>query len=146
MLNVKKQKIKDMILKEKITNDMLVARKNGNVVHRNVLSVLLTELEKKEKESGRTTGDVTDSEILPIIKKLIESNILCKNEIENIYLECYLPTKMPDGELETVIRIVIGANNYTIKDMGKIMNYLSTSLPGQYDGKKASELIRKLLN
>ena len=137
-----------MKLKERVTNDMLVARRNNNIIQRNVLSVLITELEKIEKLDPklRSKGEVTDNEVISVTKKLIESNIECKNEKENIYLDCYLPKKLTDTELETIIQKFATDNNFTIKEMGKIMSYLSNSFSGKYDGKKASELIKKILN
>ena len=37
-------------------------------------------------------------------------------------------------------------NIKTKKDMGKVMGYLKSTIPGQYDGKIANEIISKILN
>lgn len=77
---------------------------------------------------------------------MIDSNIECKNESENIYLEIYLPSKMSDNELVSIIENLIKDNDYkTMKDMGKIMNYLSTNYSGKYDSKFASDNIKSRL-
>jgi uncharacterized protein YqeY len=138
-----------MTLKEQITSDMLVARKSGNTIQKNVLSVLITELEKIEKLElkFRAKGEVTDTEIKVVIKKLVDSNVECNNEEENVYLNCYLPSTLSENELLTIIISEVNANGYnSLKDMGKVMSYLSTNYTGQYDGKIASNFVKSTLN
>lgn len=138
-----------MTLKEQIVDDMSAARKSGNSVQRIVLSVLITELEKIEKTEVklRPKGEVTDDEVKVTVKKLVNANIECKNETENVYLDCYLPKKLTEGELLTIIVSEINAHGYSsMKDMGKIMTHLSANYASRYDGKKASELIKTAFN
>ena len=59
----------------------------------------------------------------------------------------YLPQKMSREELENVVRDIVEA----LKDinsevqMGKVMSVLKNSYGGTYDGKIASEIVRKEL-
>lgn len=137
-----------MTLKEQIVEEKLAASKSGNTVQRNLLSVFLTELEKLEKLDIkiRPKGDVTDEEVMLVAKKLADSNTLCKNEAENVYLEKYLPKLLSETELKEIIAIEINTHGYSIKDFGKIMSYLSTYYSKQYDGKVASDLIKSKLS
>jgi len=64
-----------------------------------------------------------------------------------MYLECYLPDTITDEDLDTIIKDYMTEMDYnTMKDMGKVMGYLSKTYPGQYDGKIASTFVRKYIN
>lgn len=135
-----------MSLTEKISDDMLGARKSGNTVQKNVLSTLIGEIDKKSKEVGRTLP-VTDAEVISLIKKLISSNIECNTPDENVYLECYLPKVLSLTQLTSIVERIVTDNSYsTMKDMGKVMSYLSSNYAGEYDGKMASEVIKTFLS
>ncbi|MCK9446261.1 GatB/YqeY domain-containing protein [bacterium] len=128
-----------MTLREQIIKDKMEAMKSGNTIQKNVLSTLQGEFERNNK-----TPD--DSIVISQIKKMIDSNIECKTESENVYLEIYLPKKLSDNEVIKIIENVIKENDYkTMKDMGKIMTYLSTNYSGKYDSKFASENIKSRL-
>lgn len=128
-----------MTLKERIQADRVLALKEGNTVKRNLLGVLVGELELKGKTS-------TDEQVVSIIKKLIESNKLSNTTDENIYLECYLPTMLSTNELELIILSICDSYGFTKKkDMGKVMKVLKERVPGLYDGKVASYLVNKNL-
>jgi hypothetical protein len=134
------------MLLEKITGDMLSARKSGNTAQKNVLSTLIGEMDKKSKEVGRTSP-VTDGEAISIIKKLISSNVECNTIDENVYLECYLPKVLSLTQLTSIVERIVEDNSYsTMKDMGKVMSYLSENYAGEYDGKMASEVIKTFLS
>lgn len=128
-----------MTLKEKISKDRILAIKEKNSNKKNVLSVLLGELDRIDKNP-------TEDQIIKKIKGLIESNILTKTEYLNVYLEIYLPKMLDDSELENIIKSEILSLNYSgMKDMGKVMNHLSNNYTGKYNGKKASEIAKKYL-
>ena len=110
---------------------------------------------------GKNLGnrESTDQEVLQVIEKFIKNaneiqTILLKNNkdvshIENEIktLSNYLPQKMSREELENVVRDIIEA----LKDinsevqMGKVMSVLKNSYGGTYDGKMASEIVKKEL-
>jgi uncharacterized protein YqeY len=136
-INFDNLKIKEMTLKEQIQKDRMVAMKESNIEKKNVLSAVIGELD-------RTTKDPTDAQVISVIKKLVEANVECKNEKENQYIQIYLPQTLSDSQLSSIIANEINANGYSsMKDMGKIMSYLSSNYAGQYDGKIASETIKK---
>jgi|DewCreStandDraft_2_1066082.scaffolds.fasta_scaffold09951_4 uncharacterized protein YqeY len=65
-----------------------------------------------------------------------------KNEREKAILESYLPRQLSTAELEAAIRSIAGeVGGYQI---GPIMQKLRERYAGQFDGKAASELIKKL--
>ena len=129
-----------MSLKERIQTDRIQALKQGNIIQKNVLGVLIGEIEREGKNS-------TDDQVVKAAKKLVEDNVLSKTENENVYLTCYLPQMLSDEELEKHIGYVsAGAPGLTKPTMGEIMKYLKEEFPGRYDGKKASEIIRKYIS
>lgn len=134
-----------MTLKAQVGRDRMGAMISRNTVKKNVLSTLLSELDKKSKEPNRVSPDITDNEVILAVKKLISSNIECNTIDENVYLECYLPKSLSNEELTNIITSEINSNSFTIKDMGKIMSHLSGNYSGQYDGKVASDIIKKQL-
>jgi len=60
-------------------------------------------------------------------------------------LETYLPKQLTEEQLSGLISALVYNNNYTIKDMGKIMAELKSKYSGQYDGKLASTIIKSQL-
>lgn len=96
-----------MSLKEKIRSNLLEARKANNTPAKNILTVLLGDIQTQE-----STGSVlTDEQIEAKIRKLIESNketIAIKPSIalsdENSVLESFLPKYLTQEEVERFIR------------------------------------------
>jgi hypothetical protein len=90
-----------------------------------------------------------DSEVQSLIIKSVKSlhtigDEDSKSEIE--LLESYLPSMMNDDELKDVIENAIRETGaQSMKEMGKVMGFLKENHNGQYDGKMASTLIKKLL-
>jgi len=128
-----------MTLKEQIQNDRIVAMKAGDKRKRLVLSTLMGELDRIDKNPN-------DAQVIKKIKNMVDGNIECHNEMENEYLEVYLPKIMSENELAAAIQnatIKLGVDS--MKGMGLIMKELQQSFPGQYDGKLASELVKKCL-
>jgi hypothetical protein len=69
-------------------------------------------------------------------------DLIQKNETEKALLEAYLPQQMSAEQLESIIGALateLGGNQ-----IGPIMAKLRERHAGQFDGKLASELIRKL--
>jgi uncharacterized protein YqeY len=126
-------------LKSKIVRDRIDNFKD--IEKRTALGTLIGELDRISK-------DPEDTQVIATIKKMIEG---CKevgsqeklDEIEII--KVYLPEELTEEELTSIIKSEIEKNNYVIRDMGKVMKYLTENYSGQYDGKKASIIVKGLL-
>lgn len=128
-----------MTLKEIIKADMMYAMRSKNNDKKLLLSTLLGELDRKGK-------DAADADVIKEINKMIENCKLCNKENEVQILQAYIPVKMTLEKLESLIAEEIKAQNYSgMQDMGKIMKYLSTTYAGLYDGKDASDIVKRLL-
>jgi len=145
------------MLINKIKSDALIARK----VRKTDTATLLTTLYSEASMIGKNAEnrESTDAEVLQVIEKFIKGaneiqTILLKNNKDtcNIVSEIkvlskYLPQKMSYNELENVVRDIIEA----LKDInsevqiGKVMSVLKNSYGGTYNGKLASEIVKKEL-
>jgi len=139
-----------MTLFEQIKKDKLDAFKHKNSLKKNVLNVLIGDLQNKSKNPS-------DDECIKTIKKIIngnketvklstDENRINELNVETEYLDIYLPKLFNENELTEIIESHIDACNYnSMKDMGKVMSYLISNFANLYDGKLASQITQKLL-
>jgi len=146
------------MLINQIKSDALIARKARKIDTATLLTTLYSEASMIGKNLGNRES--TDQEVLQVIEKFIKNanevkEILLKNnkDVSHVdneikVLSKYLPQKMSYNELENVIRDIVEA----LKDinsevqMGKVMSVLKNSYGGTYDGKMASEIVKKGLS
>lgn len=124
-------------MKTQIKNDMVQAMKDKNIIARDVLRVVLGEIERTDN------ADVTK-----IVKKLIESIKLTGIDNGEIaILEGYLPKQMEVHEIEeeAAAYMVLRSIHYP-KEMGQVMNHFKQNFAGTYDGKVLSDVVKKLLS
>lgn len=127
-----------MTLQEKIDVHLKNAILTSNTEVKSILRVLIGEMNREGKI-------IPDERVISIVKKLIENAKILGNHGEISILETYLPKQLSEEQLNALIVALIFENNYTIKDMGKIMGDLKSKFSGQYDGKLASTLIKEKL-
>lgn len=131
-----------MTLIEKIKQDQLTARKNREDA--SLLTTLIGEAEMIGKNAGNRTP--TDEEVVALIKKFINNNVVVINatknsaqahyaHIENKFLETYLPQQLTEDQMRGII---VSAGLNTKKD---VMTYFKANYAGQYDGKILSSLV-----
>lgn len=82
------------------------------------------------------------AEAIEFAHKAKRDDLIQKNEAEKALLEAYLPQQMGAGQLEEIIKAI--AAELGSPQIGPIMAKLRERHAGQFDGKLASELIRKL--
>jgi uncharacterized protein YqeY len=75
-------------------------------------------------------------------RKANRADLVTKNESEKELLAAYLPQQLDAEALATVIKAL--AAELGTKQIGPLMAALRERFAGQFDGKVASELIRKL--
>ncbi len=129
------------------------ARKNPRAkVDAKILTTLIGELESKTAGSKQEiTDDLVIDTIIKFVKNLCltieqcdnwesEMSLLCEKDT----LESYLPYKLTEEELETLIKIIIaGASD--LEGIGYVMNTLNKDHKGTYDGKMAKDIIMREL-
>tara|TARA_R110001592_G_scaffold327759_1_gene609079 strand:+ start:1674 stop:2075 length:402 start_codon:yes stop_codon:yes gene_type:complete len=130
-----------MTLIEQINRDFIIAYKAKELIKKDFIGLLKSEVTKESKIPEDT---YIISKIKSMIKNAEATNSLTEFEL-NILNE-YLPNQLSEEELGLIITICITTNGYSdINKMGKIMSWLKFNYIGQYDGKIASNLIKKML-
>lgn len=112
------------------------------------------------KTSEGSTGEVSDSDIVKIIGKLVKQRKesaeiysrqnrpeLAENELaEAAAMEVYLPKQLSEAETEAEIaKIVAETGASQPSDMGKVMGVATKRLAGQADGRLISSIVKRLL-
>ena len=148
-----------MSIQEKINDEIKLSMKEKNVdklsALRSVKSAILLELTK----DGRT--NMSDEMAIQIISKLVKQRKesasifksknrldLEKEELSQIkYLEVYLPKQLSEDEIEEYISIKLDEiDNFSLKDMGRLMGLLMKELSGKADGKIISKILKRKLS
>jgi len=129
-----------MKLQEKISADLKSAMKNKEVKKRDLLRVVIGEFSRVGKE-------LSDEEVVKIIRKMKENADLYNNPIESDILAEYLPILLTENQIEIIIQNIINKNGFnSMKDMGNIMKELKINYSAQIDGKLASQIIKNKLS
>lgn len=127
-----------MIL-ETIKKDQLTARKNRDGVLISFYSYLIGEIETTSKmiDGEKVISDSDALAKLQNLKKKLSELNTPQSATEIKIIEKYLPKQLTDSELLDILEIIKPVN------MADVMKYLKSNYSGQYDGKKASELVKE---
>jgi uncharacterized protein YqeY len=133
----------------------MFARKAKDTVCATLLGTLIGAIMTKEK-TFNPARQMTESEVVAEVKKMLDAvietgQILAKsdgrdqqksqNATERHILSGYMPQQMSEADIEAFVRMKRseGAN------MGQIMSALKAEHPGQYDGKLASSIAKRVI-
>ena len=147
------------MLFDQISNDIKEAMKARDKVRlealRNIKKVFI---EAKTVPGANDT--LEDAQALKILQKLAKQGHdsadlytsqnrpdLAEEEMAHVnVIESYLPKQMSEEEIEAVVKEIIAQTGaQSMKEMGKVMGIASKQLAGKADGKKISEIVKKLL-
>ena len=132
-----------MILYDRLRDDLIKSMKAKNGERSNLLRVILGEVNRN------TEKDFSDKTVLSAIKKMKKDALLVNSEEsqkEIKILDEYLPEQLEEKQLETLIMGIITKNGYdSMKNMGDVMKELQQNYGGKYDGKMASQIVKKSL-
>lgn len=137
-----------MSLKKQIIEDMKTAMKEKNVAVRDTLRVLKGEIERAEntKEGGKI--ELSDKDIINIVKKSIHDVKITTSDPEEIAaLESYVPEQLTKEEMQRYVEKFAKTHGITeMSGMGKVMNHFKDNFNGLYDGKTLSVIVKNYLN
>jgi len=138
-----------------IKNDIMLLRKAKSKFALSIVTTLCGEAAMVGKSKGNRES--TDAEVVQVVKKFIkniqETMLKVKLSESQIYdmeyeveiLSKYLPEQLTADELTTLITKLISDECYSLpKDMGKVMKHLSIEYAGRFDGKVASDIIKRM--
>jgi len=147
-----------MSLKERLTNDIKEAMKNKDIVNKNVITMIRSDIKQMEVDKRI---DVSDEEVIEIISRQLKQRKdakdefqkgnrqdlveQCENEIE--VLLKYLPKQLSEEEVREIVLAVINETGFSSsKDMGKLMAAVMPKVKGKADGKIVNQVVRQSLN
>jgi len=145
-------------LKQKLTDDLKQAMKDGDKVRRSTIRLVLAAVKNAEIARQAT---LEDGDILGIIAKEVRQHqesieafkqgnrqeLVAQEEAELAVLKGYLPQQMTRDEIIVAARQVIeevGAQGPA--DKGKVMPKLIAQLKGRADGREINAVVTELLS
>lgn len=145
-------------MRERILNDLKIAMKNQD---KEALKVIRMVKGSMQLEEIKLKHELSDDEVIGIISKEIKirkesiveftkgnrSDLVCEAENEIKILEKYLPEQLSDDEVNKIIDEAFNMINPNgIKEMGKVMGYVTPLLKGKTDLSLVSTKIREKLS
>ena len=134
------------MLVERITADLRKAMLEKDTEKRDLLRVILSEINKIDKLelTKKVNGMVSDEEVIKILKKGIESAKLCNTEFEIPIYQLYLPVEITEDEIISKLKPVYTERGIEKTNVGEMMKVAKEVLGSDFDGKKVSAIIKKL--
>ncbi|MDD3988212.1 MAG: GatB/YqeY domain-containing protein [Candidatus Omnitrophica bacterium] len=137
-------------MKNKIKNDYLCAMKAHEKIEKDLLSVVLGEINNEEGR-GKKMDDIA---IQNLLRKMVkDSEIIIDNaqdesfknaaKIERAILESYLPQLMSEEEIKRKIELIL--LTMTQPNMGLVMKEFNIKYKGKADNAIVSKIVKELL-
>jgi uncharacterized protein YqeY len=149
-----------MSLGTRIEQDYVVAYKAKDSLRLSVLRLLKTAAKNMLVELKRPGGELADAELCAVLVKQAKQrqdsieqfraasrhDLADKEEAELRILQEYLPKPLDPEELDAAISAAMVETGASApKDMGRVMQKLTTEYAGRVDGKSLSALVRARL-
>ena len=146
-------------LKSEIETKYIQAVKNQDATLVSVYRLIRAGIKNKEIE--KRPALIEDKDVTDIIKKMVKQNhesieqfqkggradLVEKTKKELSILQTLLPKQLSPDELKTKIAaIVTKLGTPSLKEMGKVMQEVSSTLGAQADMKEASSIVKGLLS
>ena len=141
-----------MTLVDTVKQDLVAAMKAREADRVGALRLVLSELQKHEKEGA---GDETAVlrrerkrrlEAATAFREAGQDDRADGEEAEARIIEAYLPAEMPEAELRGIIRDVIAETGAaTMKDLGQVMKATMAKVGTRADGRRVSQVAREEL-
>lgn len=141
-----------MTVTEQLRSDITAAMKAGEKERVGALRLVLSELQKAEKEGGDDELAVLRRERKRRLDAAAQfrdggrPELADQEESEAELIAAYLPAELSDEELDALITTAIadtGASS--AKDMGQVMKAVMAASGGRADGKRTSARVREAL-
>ena len=142
-----------MQIAERIKSDVASAMKAGERDRVAALRLVLSELQKDEKEGGGDELAVLRRErkrrreAADAYREAAREDLAEAEDFEAGLIEAYLPAELSDVELEELVRRAVadtGAESQ--RDMGKVIKHVMTAAAGRADGRRVSTKVKEALS
>ena len=149
-----------MSLGSRIEQDYIAAYKAKDSLRLSVLRLVKTAAKHMLVELKRPGGELSDAELCAVLVKQAKqrqdsmeqfraasrSDLADKEEAELRLVQEYLPKPLSPEELDAAVSAAIAETGASSpKDMGRVMQKLTTEYAGRVDGKSLSDLVRARL-
>ena len=144
-------------LKARITEDMKTAMRGQDKPRLGVIRLMLAAIKQQEVD---TRTELDDSTILAVLEKMLKQrreslrqytdagrlDLANQEQFEIGIIQDYMPQALAADELDALIQQGIAETGATtMRDMGKVMNWLKPQVQGRTDMGKLSGLIKARL-
>jgi uncharacterized protein len=141
-----------LAIAEQIKSDVATALKAGDRERVGALRLVLSELQKAQKD-----GDADEQAVLRRERKRRRESeaayrdagrddLAATEAYEAGLIEVYLPAELPDDELDALVRQAVADTGAAgPRDMGKVIKQVMAAAGGRADGKKVSSKAREAL-
>ena len=140
-------------LKQEIQEDLNDARRAGDRLRRDVLSMVLSDIRNHEIDIGE---DADDDEVREVVSKAVKQRheaaeqmrdggrpeLADKEEKEAELLSEYLPPPLEEEDVREMVREAIDQGADAV---GPIMGRIMPRIPGRFDGGEANRIAREEL-
>ena len=132
-------------IKEQINQELKVAMKSGDSLKKNLLRVVLSEIDRSVEKNV----ELTDDTVQKVVAKMVKSAEMvgtdeAKTEIH--ILTEYLPKMLSEDETITIVdNLITSLNIESKRDMGKLMGSISKEYGNSIDKKLVSQIVNERL-
>ena len=151
-----------MSLRKKINEQFNFALKSKNKALVSTLRLVLAAIKERDiaNRTSKKKEVVNDVEVIKVLRKMTKQRQdsmdlykkggrqeLCEAEEAEIkIIDSFLPKQLNEDEIRIIIEEFISSNNISsIKDMGKIMEYLRSNYSGSIDLGLSGQIAKNLL-
>lgn len=146
-----------MNLQERLAQDLKEAMKSGDETRRDTIRTLRATIKYAEIEAGQA---LSDKDVMAVVAKQAKQrrdsieqfqrgnrmDLVEQEQKELNVITTYLPKQLTDDDITVRAKAAIAEMGVTdIKGMGKVMSRLSKEMKGLADGKRISDIVRRLL-
>jgi uncharacterized protein len=138
---------------DRIKSDVASAMKAGEKERVGALRLVLSELQKAEKE-----GDADELAVLrrerkrrreaaDAYREASRSDLAASEEFEAGVIEAYLPAELSEAELDGLVAKAIEETGATSqRDMGRVIKHVMAAAAGRADGRTVSTKVKEALS
>jgi len=138
---------------ERIKSDVASAMKAGERERVGALRLVLSELQKAEKEGDKDELAVLRRErkrrreAAEAYREAGREDLAATEDSEALVIEDYLPADISDEELEELIRRAVAETGaQSQRDMGQVMKHVMAAAGGRAEGRRVSTKVKEALN
>jgi len=150
---LEQKEARKLSISEMVNSEILFHQKNANTAGVNALKLLKSALIDNSKAKRSLSEDDVVRQYFKSLQKQQEEYLKVGASTKAIDYELILveeftpkePDKMSDEDVQTAVLLYIGAQEYTMQDMGSIIRYLRVNL-GNQNGKAIAKFVKEALN